>query len=436
MRVELAGFNTDVQNRSTTPETLSAAYARISRDPRPIGELRSESATEVEKARQSNRRIVFGYGHASVAEHAVFNLDVTGISRVAAEYLQSFRLASYTEKSQRYIRLSEDWVSPDELEGEGSSAFALSVSALFAIYGKAFDALAAAGFGEEPAREDSRYVLPLCTTCQMGVTMNARELEHVTSRLRASPVGEARRLGDALLEAVEPVAPSLFRHTSPSRIDSFAFEPLELSGRGEVSLSGWDDDSAVGVFLLRRKRPLDCAEAAEAWMDMTSDEKKTLFEEALEGLGIHDAVPRCWELARFTFDLGISASAFAQLKRHRMCTLLAPACSPSMAWTTPPSFVRAGIEDLLRRAIDVSLEAALLMKGPSRAYAALNAHRRRLVISLNARELYHFSRLRADADAQWDIRAIAGEMLRQAADKAPLTLLLAGGKSSFRGTLG
>jgi flavin-dependent thymidylate synthase len=433
MRVELAGYNTDVQNRSTTPETLSAAYARISRDPRPIGELRAESATEVEKARQSNRRIVFGYGHASVAEHAVFNLDVTGISRVAAEYLQSFRLASYTEKSQRYIRLSEDWIAPDELEGEGSSAFALSVSALFALYGKAFDALASAGFGEEPAREDSRYILPLCTTCQMGVTMNARELEHVTARLRASPVGEARRLGDALLEAVEPVAPSLFRHTSPTRIDSFAFEPLELSGVGEVTLSGWDDDSAVGIFLLRRKRPLDCAEAAEAWMDLSADEKRNLFEEALEGLGIHDAVPRCWELARFAFDLWISASAYAQLKRHRMCTLLAPSCSPSMAWTTPPSFVEAGIEDLLRQAVDVSMEAASRMKGPSRAYAALNAHRRRLVISLNARELYHFSRLRADADAQWDIRAIAGEMLRQAAEKAPLTLALAGGKSSFGG---
>ena len=55
-----------------TPETLSAAYARISRNPAPIPELRDKARKEVDKARRSNQAIIFGLGHSSVAEHAVF----------------------------------------------------------------------------------------------------------------------------------------------------------------------------------------------------------------------------------------------------------------------------------------------------------------------------------------------------------------------------
>ncbi|MBD3163357.1 MAG: hypothetical protein GF346_12830, partial [Candidatus Eisenbacteria bacterium] len=86
-----------------TPETLSAAYARISRDPRPVDELRAVAREEVDAARRSNQRIIFGLGHASVAEHAVFNLDILGVSRLAIEEVERMRLCSYTEKSQRYI---------------------------------------------------------------------------------------------------------------------------------------------------------------------------------------------------------------------------------------------------------------------------------------------------------------------------------------------
>ncbi len=82
---------------------MAAAYARISRNPRPVNELRRIARSEVEKARASNRNIVFEMGHSSIAEHAVFNLDILGVSRLLVEEIEKFRLASYTEKSQRYV---------------------------------------------------------------------------------------------------------------------------------------------------------------------------------------------------------------------------------------------------------------------------------------------------------------------------------------------
>ena len=74
---------------------------------------------EVDAARRSNETIIFGLGHASVAEHAVFNLDILGVSRLAIEEIERMRLCSYTEKSQRYILLDEDFVVPEEIVDAG-----------------------------------------------------------------------------------------------------------------------------------------------------------------------------------------------------------------------------------------------------------------------------------------------------------------------------
>ena len=120
MRVKLAGFNVDNEilkqlNRSglatLTPETISAAYARISRSSLPIDQLRKKACLDVEKARKSNQKIIFAMGHHSVAEHAVFNFDIMRISRLALEEVERFRLASYTEKSQRYVTLAGDYIA-------------------------------------------------------------------------------------------------------------------------------------------------------------------------------------------------------------------------------------------------------------------------------------------------------------------------------------
>src|SRR5512137_3177838 len=146
MRVLLAGYNVDSAvldelkrnsppREDVTPETLSASYARISRDPRPADELRAAARAEVERARRSNQSIIFKMGHHSVAEHAVFNFDIIGVSRLAIEEIEKFRLSSYTEKSQRYITLGDDFVVPREITEAGTAAeFVQTVRLQNALY--------------------------------------------------------------------------------------------------------------------------------------------------------------------------------------------------------------------------------------------------------------------------------------------------------------
>ena len=147
MKVELAGHNVDVDllenlqhgwadEAVITPETISAAYARISRDPRDITQLRAESREDIAKARKSNETIIFGYGHGSIAEHAVFNIDVIDLSRLAIEYVQQHRLASYTEKSQRYIKLNRDYFIPQELDTFTAQKYVDTVDSSFDFYNK------------------------------------------------------------------------------------------------------------------------------------------------------------------------------------------------------------------------------------------------------------------------------------------------------------
>ena len=203
MKVEIAGYNVDARvlheaenagilKEQLTPEVISAAYARISRDPRPVSDLRRIALEEVESARKSNRAIIFEMGHHSVAEHAVFNFDIIGISRLAIEFLERFRLCSYTEKSQRYITLDSDFVIPSELKGTLFEADLMSLvveqtSCYEKLKGVLLDRLSS----DHPdvykkksgqrlidglAKEDARYVTILATTGQLGFTANARKV--------------------------------------------------------------------------------------------------------------------------------------------------------------------------------------------------------------------------------------------------------------------
>ncbi len=155
---------------------------------------------------------------------------------------------------------------------------------------------------------------------------------------------------------------------------------------------------------------------------------------ALKRLERHDSVWREFETVQFVFEIVLSASCYAQLKRHRIATLLPQPYDPGLGLSIPATFVKARRVALLR---DAAARAGRFYRlhaprlGRAAEYALLNAHRRRVLFCLNLRELYHFSRLRSDMAAQREIRIISDEMCRIAAETVPYGALLLGGKDSF-----
>ncbi|MCP4676132.1 MAG: FAD-dependent thymidylate synthase [Deltaproteobacteria bacterium] len=476
MRVDLAGYNVDksmldaavdagVPRDRLTPEVLSAAYARISRDPRPIGELRQLALNEVEKARSSNRKIIFEMGHHSVAEHAVFNFDVVGVSRLAIEWLERFRLCSYTEKSQRYITLDSDYVIPKELRDTPLETELVSlINAQFTCYEMINQTLRKRLAKSHPemekkksgrmllsgmAKEDARYITILATTGQLGLTANARNLEHIIRRLAAAPLAEVRELGQHLYEVASEVAPSILLFTEPSRYDSDTPGELEALA-GELQPKASDPGESNTAVRLLHCTPSGDRMIAAALLHVVSSEsfercRKTanemskedlakVFAAALRHMEFYDAPTREFEHVAFTFEIILSSSAYAQLKRHRITSQSVQGYDVNLGVTVPPAILEAGLEDefLKHTARAEELYHKICVDMPDVApYVLTNAHRRRVLVTINLRELYHFARLREDSHAQWDIRNIAADIRKEVSREMPMGSLLLCGKDRY-----
>jgi flavin-dependent thymidylate synthase len=478
MRVILAGYNVDSavleelkknspRREDVTPETLSASYARISRDPRPADELRAAARAEVERARRSNQTIIFKMGHHSVAEHAVFNFDIIGVSRLAIEEIERFRLCSFTEKSQRYITLGEDFVVPEEVRRAGlEDNFTATVRAQNRLYHKFYGRLRPHVFGKfekeaaDPknhavldgwAKEDARYIVSLATEGQLGLTINARNLELLIRRFAAKDNEEIRALNGRLFALAKEVAPSILLFTEASPVDAETYGEIERGAadfpaggssrgrgriRGGVALAGFtpDGDDRVLAALLHTVSLASYADCLARVRAAGPCRRKDLVRRAFRSMEFYDFPLREFEHADLTYDLVVSASCFAQLKRHRMATLTRQRYDTRLGVTVPPSIKEVGAEREFLEMIERTNDAhARLEKsvGPAADYILTNAHRRRALLKLNARELYHISRLREDASAQWEIREVAARMSRLARKALPLTCLLLGGKDAY-----
>ncbi len=439
-----------IHSDNLTPETISAAYARISRDPRPVNQLREESRTWVSRARRSNRRIVFDMGHASIAEHAVFNLDIIGISRLATELLQRHRLCSFTEKSQRYIHLGKDYFVPEEIAEIGlKEEFENFVTEQFKRYERISAVLKSKGLDVFRTGEDARYVLPLCVTTQMGLTANARTIEYILQHAASSDLPEYRSFGRRLFETIHNIAPSVVKYTQgttaltdtpralrqllPAGLRKGFHHTAESVPVTLVHVTP-DADDRVLVALMLEISGMSSVDCRNVVGKMSHREKKKYFIEILRNLKPWDPLPRAFEYAEITYELLLSAAAFGQLKRHRMATLTAGPYHPDLGITVPPGMKNTRAEQLLRQAADESriLYRKIRSRMPILAdYVLLGAQRRRVLVRFNARELIHFSRLREDLHAQWDIRTLANSMVEHAREFMPLCLLAAAGKHEF-----
>ena len=454
-----------LERDNLTPEPISASYARISRDPRPIDELRAIAREEVEKARKSNQTIIFGYGHSSVAEHASFNIDVIGVSRYAVEEIQKFRLLAYTEKSQRYILLEDDFVVPEEIEQAGmKSLFVRTTKAQNACYHALYEKLRPWVFDQNPdlaAKKRNHKTLEgvsFATESQIGMTLSARSLEHVICRCASHPLAEIREYARRLYECVEGVAPSLVKYTDPTEYNTHTraalkeessaiigcmsenIEPVPpIAEEKDVSLIDVtpDADALVTAALLHSSSGKTMAHCKAAAQEMSENERARFIASTFRLMRGHDAVLREFENVRCVFEVTLSAACFGQLKRHRMSTLNTQPYDIALGVTMPAAIIEAGAAPEFQAAVDETNAAyeKIAEQAPLAApYVLTNAHKRRVLFSSNARELYHVSRLREDPHAQWDIRDKSTQMIRLAKKVMPATMQLAVGKHLFEDT--
>ncbi|MFN3974356.1 MAG: FAD-dependent thymidylate synthase [Dehalococcoidia bacterium] len=437
--------------RTLSQEQLAVVFAMTSRRPEPFDEI-ARQVTET-KAAEFHEKWVLGYGHASVAEHAVLHFAVENVSRLACDALEDNRLASYTEKSSRFQVLPPDaFFVPPELEARPDlrEEFVRACQALFQAYHQmvpaCVDYLRRARPMQPGERESAyalrlrreatdscRFVLPAATLTNVGVTMNARVLERAIAKLLSSDLQEEREIGALLKEEARRITPTLVKYAEASPYlqnvrKALEGRPLpappavEPSSTVRLVYADPQGEERVLAALLYPTARRPYTEVEETVRHLSPEERGALLGGVLGGMGDFDTPPRALEVASVTFEFILDYGAYREFKRHRMQTYLPQPLTADMGYTVPTLLYDAGLQVTFQEAVFTAerVWATVAQWNPRVAeYLVTHAHRRRVLAHMNLRECWHLFRLRTGPQAHFSLRAVMEQALALCQERYP-----------------
>lgn len=226
MKVELIRWTPE-------PEDTIAAAARLCYSSADIARI--VERMQADKARDLVRKLA-EMGHYSPFEHVSFTFAIEGVSRALTHQLVRHRIASYSQKSQRYV-------------GEEGFAYVVPPSIranprALAQY-KQIMAELQQGYAQLATmvdKEDARYVLPNACHTSIIVTMNCRSLLNFFERRCCTRAQwEIRQLAWKMLALVREKAPTVFARAG-ARCDIDGTCP-----EGDMSCGRWLKGGRRGV---------------------------------------------------------------------------------------------------------------------------------------------------------------------------------------------
>lgn len=197
-------------NYTKYPEKIVAQSARLCYSALGIEELREKLSDEsiIKLVKK-----IMKLGHYSVLEHATFTFAIEGISRVTSHQLVRHRLASFSQQSQRYVKIKEKgfpYVVPKSIEKNEKLA------KIFIDTLKELDGIYRLLLSHNIEAEDARYILPQAVKTKIILTANARELLHIFKlRCCNRAQWEIREIAMNMLKEVKDIAPTIFENAGP-----------------------------------------------------------------------------------------------------------------------------------------------------------------------------------------------------------------------------
>lgn len=223
------------------PERVVAAAAKLCYSRTGVNDI-MENLNDENVGRFLN--MLMELGHESPVEHISFTFAVEGVSRVLTHQLVRHRIASYSQQSQRYVKLEQfEYIIPPSINDipEAREIFIKSMEKDQEDYNKLVDilmdkyvpALISQGMDEKKAKkaaekraiEDARYTFPNACETKIVFTMNARTLfNFFKHRCCSRAQWEIREMANEMLKQVREVAPTIFKYAGPSCLTSICPE--------------------------------------------------------------------------------------------------------------------------------------------------------------------------------------------------------------------
>lgn len=228
MKVELLNY-------TPNGEMTIAQAGKLCYSPVGVDEIKNKTS---EKEAEKFVSMLARLGHESPIEHVSFTFAIEGVSRALTHQLVRHRLASYSQQSQRYVKLdSFEYIMPPSIENneKAREIFVQQMESAAKSYGEIVDSIyednyneaiqmgnsdkQARSIAEKTSIEDARYVFPNACETKIVMTMNARTLLHFFSvRTCNRAQWEIRNLAIAMLKLVKHVYPGIFQNAGPGCI--------------------------------------------------------------------------------------------------------------------------------------------------------------------------------------------------------------------------
>ena len=426
------------------PETIAVAFAKTSRSPESFQEIAGELSDE--KSARFHEKWVVGYGHASVAEHAVLHIAIENVSRLAVECIESNRLASYTEKSTRYQKWdAQSFFVPPELNGSPLlETYRSTCELLFRTYIDSLRPLRSLVERANPRQpqeseeafdrrirsqyvDSCRFLLPACSLANVGMTANARVLEHAIGKMLSHSLAEVRQIGEEMKLVARAEIPTLIKYADAIpylRQTSEAFSRIQLEPENDEKVEveeidgDWcklieydpDGENKVLAATAFRFGESTYMETLQNVRSASTEKRSELAGTLMEKMGEHDAPLRELEYTCYMFELLVDQGGYAEFKRHRMMTQTAQELTTHHGYAIPQLITEADFEAPFEFAMDAAAAAyeRLAEWNPHvAAYIVPNGYKRRVLFSMNLREAFAFCQLRSAANAHYSMRRVA-----------------------------
>ncbi len=191
------------------PEKVIASAAKLCYSSSDIANLMS-GLTE-EKIEKFIKKLT-DLGHQSPLEHCSFTFGIEGISRALTHQLVRHRMASYSQKSQRYVKEGcFEYITPKTIKND--DFLYLEYVRLMKDIQDFYDSAIQRGI----PNEDARFVLPNACETKIVMTMNIRTLLHFfEERCCNRAQWEIRYMADMMLDICKDIAPNIFSKAGAS----------------------------------------------------------------------------------------------------------------------------------------------------------------------------------------------------------------------------
>jgi len=434
------------------PEVKAVTFAKCSRSADCFDKIAAELTEE--KSAEFNEKWVVGFGHSSIAEHAVISLAIENVSNIATKAIEDSRLASFTEKSSRYQIFSKEKLYMPEsiINSELKEVYLDAVNSLMDEYEAMTPAMMEFVKQKYPKPQDQdeklynmvskaracdnlRYLLPSAVLTNLGMTINTRELEHLIMKLLSHPLKEMQDIGKEMKEKAMEAVPTLIKFANKNdyivetkkQLKNIAeWELGQDSGNNQaVTIVNYDKESEDKLIagILYPYSDLSYEEIAKKVRGLSQDKKEKIIDETLRRRAPFDQPLRELEHIYYTFDILLDFGAFRDVQRHRMCTQSNQPVTVVHGYDLPPEIREAGFEDKFKAVVEKSVEAykKIVEKFPEEAqYVVPMCFRKRVLITWNLRELHHFISLRSGKKGHQSYRRIAQQCWRELNKIQPL----------------